>query len=594
MSVDYQYFEFQAYEYLLRLGQLWEKDAELPQIRELLKKLRAEQEQIRTRKFRVAVVGEFKRGKSSFINALLGKELLPVDALPTTATLNRITYGAVPRAYLRYKDGSEEQVEIGELSRYVTKLTGESEDAAARIEEAVVEYPSIFCQNHVDLIDTPGMNDDMSMNEVTLAQLEHIDLAIVTLSPGSPFSETESRFMARLLESDEICRIIVVVTKIDEVRGKEKRRQLLSYLAGQVPEKTLERLKENHEEGDPVFEKFRRIFQDLPMFGVCSLDALEARQHGDEELFVKSGFAELYDRLPQLILVSQNNNTVLRAVHTVRKAVRSYRNQLPAMMDACGEAEEAIRRERKEFAEKCYGLAEPEHLEELKRKLWERVDAFSSVQEEISKGFIRCLSGVRILDGKILEQALKIQAASEAENVNRRIAQVLLPELEEIVNHELPDWYQNIRNWLSGIPRLQEKGMEEVKELVERFAPPPSPAIFSEGGFFWKPYPVPGREKLLAPDLIVYVRQAVSASIETWCDGKKKQIEKRLWQFALETSKELEKIVVALYQAEDQRIALWEEKEDRLPDPDFLEKLEQLEKENDCLEANFLEKLSEQ
>ena len=142
MAIDYQYYEFRAFENLVKLAQLWEGEEELPQIHALMEEIRQEQELIRTRKFRVAVVGEFKRGKSSFINALLGREILPVDALPTTATLNRITYGALPRAYLRYKDEKVEEVEIGELSRYVTKLTQESEDAASRIEEAVVEYPS--------------------------------------------------------------------------------------------------------------------------------------------------------------------------------------------------------------------------------------------------------------------------------------------------------------------------------------------------------------------------------------------------------------------------------------------------------------------
>ena len=138
MAIDYQYYEFQSYEYLVRLGQLWEGMEELTGVQELLGQIRKEQELIRTRKFRVAVVGEFRRGKSTFVNALLGREILPTDALPTTATLNRITYGAVPKAYLCYRDGRREDVRIEELSRYVTKLTRESENAAAQIEEAVV------------------------------------------------------------------------------------------------------------------------------------------------------------------------------------------------------------------------------------------------------------------------------------------------------------------------------------------------------------------------------------------------------------------------------------------------------------------------
>ena len=132
MAVDYQYYEFRAFEYLIRLGQLWEGMEELPGVKKILQKLQEEQALIRSRKFRVAVVGEFRRGKTTFINALLGKEILPVDALPTTATLNRITYGSVPKAYLCWKDGGREEIGIEELSRYVTKLTEASAETASR------------------------------------------------------------------------------------------------------------------------------------------------------------------------------------------------------------------------------------------------------------------------------------------------------------------------------------------------------------------------------------------------------------------------------------------------------------------------------
>ena len=72
MAVDYQYYEFRAFEYLIRLGQLWEGMEELPGVKKILQKLQEEQALIRSRKFRVAVVGEFRRGKTTFINALSG------------------------------------------------------------------------------------------------------------------------------------------------------------------------------------------------------------------------------------------------------------------------------------------------------------------------------------------------------------------------------------------------------------------------------------------------------------------------------------------------------------------------------------------
>ena len=80
--------------------------------------------------FDVAIVGEFRRGKSTLINALLGKAILPSDVLPTTATLNRVTYGITPFVKIEYKNGTTEDIDINQLSDYVTKLTDESEQRA--------------------------------------------------------------------------------------------------------------------------------------------------------------------------------------------------------------------------------------------------------------------------------------------------------------------------------------------------------------------------------------------------------------------------------------------------------------------------------
>ena len=101
--------------------------------------------------FEVAIVGEFKRGKSTLINALLGQEVLPADVLPATATLNRVTYSKDPYVVVEYKDGSSEKVDINHLADYVTKLSYESEKKAETVKEATVYYDTDFCKNHVDI-----------------------------------------------------------------------------------------------------------------------------------------------------------------------------------------------------------------------------------------------------------------------------------------------------------------------------------------------------------------------------------------------------------------------------------------------------------
>ena len=145
--------------------------------------------------FSVAIVGEFKRGKSTLINALLEKDVLPTDVVPTTATINRVTYSVTPFVRIEYNDGKTEDIEIDKLNDYVTKLTPESEQIARTVKIATVYYPVNYCKNGVTIIDTPGLNDDEAMTNVTLSVLPQIDAAIMVMMAGSPFSQYECDFL---------------------------------------------------------------------------------------------------------------------------------------------------------------------------------------------------------------------------------------------------------------------------------------------------------------------------------------------------------------------------------------------------------------
>ena len=104
----------------------------------------------RNNTFVVAVVGEFNRGKSTFINALLGRPILPADALPATATVNRVRYGPRPTARIVYKATEEEperseSVDVDRLREYVTKLDDDGE-RASQIKQAEVFFPLPFLE----------------------------------------------------------------------------------------------------------------------------------------------------------------------------------------------------------------------------------------------------------------------------------------------------------------------------------------------------------------------------------------------------------------------------------------------------------------
>lgn len=245
---------------------------------ELAAAARALYRRVEERRFTVAVIGEFKRGKSTFLNALLGADVLPADVVPTTATLNRVTWGSRPSVSLVYHDGRPPQsIPIEALASHVTQLDETAQRNAAAVREAVIQYPVRLCRNDVDLIDTPGLSDEAHLTETTLRVLPEVDAAILVVMADSPFSAAEEQLLGRLL-AEGLARVFVVVNAMDRIRRPADRQRVLDAVRARVAR-----------------------HGDVPVFGVSALDALEARRETDASRLEQSGLPALEAELERLL-----------------------------------------------------------------------------------------------------------------------------------------------------------------------------------------------------------------------------------------------------------------------------------------------------
>ena len=317
MATDFKLLEFELYGLLLKAKELL---ASLPGSGPMADKLDEELERIKTKKYNVAVVGEFRRGKSSLINALLGLPVLPADATPTTATVNRITYGAEPSVTIHYKDGSQKKLDsLEELPNYVTKLSAEREAVAKTVREAVVEYPIVICQNHVDIIDTPGLSDDEEMTRVTIGLLQNIDAAIVAVSALAPFAESEKKFVAQLIANPGVTHILFVVTFIDQIDPEEYDR-IFEGIKNRIRQMVLAQVKEQYGQEQWILEKAGRILDEPSIFGVSSRKALKAFVGNDRRMLEESRFPPFKQSLYAILTARQSVNTAEKAVYARRAA----------------------------------------------------------------------------------------------------------------------------------------------------------------------------------------------------------------------------------------------------------------------------------
>ncbi len=190
------------------------------------------------KKLNISVIGEFSTGKSTFINALLGTELLVSSALQGTTVASAVLdYGSEYRIWLQYLDGAHDQNIIFSDLEHLKEGLGNftTDPMIARMLKAVNVYmPVEVLKNHFRIIDTPGTNVTEAWHEdVTVRTLREIsDLSIILISAERPVSETLLNFAKQHLASI-LPQCIFIVTKTDIVRERE-RAGLLSYVKARL------------------------------------------------------------------------------------------------------------------------------------------------------------------------------------------------------------------------------------------------------------------------------------------------------------------------------------------------------------------------
>lgn len=358
-------------------------------------------ERLENDSFTVAVVGEFKRGKSTFINALLGGTVLPMDVLPCSATLNRVSYGLTPRVLVRYKDGREEEVPPDQLADYVTKLTDQSELLSATVEEATVYYPSPYCRNNVDVIDTPGLNDSEVMTSVTLSVLPKIDAAIMVILGQAPFSEYERDFLENRLLTADLGRVVFVVNGIDNFNRPQDAQRAVQGIERRIQQQVMDRAKEQFGAGSPEYESYVKKIGRPRVFGVSAFQALEAKQSGDQALLERSGFAVFEIELQRFLTERRG---AIRLQVPVNRALATCRDLLTALELR----RNAISLQRDDF-EQAYRNSERE-LEELKRRKANEMERIRTAADETRTTLAPLVDGLpnalTLAAGQAIDQAV--------------------------------------------------------------------------------------------------------------------------------------------------------------------------------------------
>jgi GTP-binding protein EngB required for normal cell division len=288
-------------------------------------------EKVAEGRFYVACIGQFKRGKSTLLNALIGHLVLPTAVVPVTAVPTIIRHGERLSVRVRFKSAAWVDVPVSTVDEYVSEAKNpENAKGVAGVE---VFVPSPLLKTGMCFVDTPGIGSVFAGNTAaTQAFIPHIDAAIVVLGVDPPLSGDELQLVEAI--SQDVHELVFVLNKAD--RANEAERTAAVEFSHHILETRLKRT-------------VPRIFE------VSALDRLE--QKGTDW-----DWRQLVRTLEDLVLNSgrslvrqATDRAILRAANQLLAVIKEERDALDRPLE---ESERRIARLHKTLAESEVGMRE--------------------------------------------------------------------------------------------------------------------------------------------------------------------------------------------------------------------------------------------
>jgi GTP-binding protein EngB required for normal cell division len=279
-------------------------------------------ERVSEGRFFVACVGQFKRGKSTLLNALIGENVLPTGIVPVTTVPTVIRYARERAARIRFRKGAWTDVSGADLPQYVSEEQNpENTKGVAGVE---VFTPSVLLATGMCFVDTPGLGSVFAANTAaTQAFIPHIDAALIVLGADPPIAGEELALAEAV--GRQVKDLLVVLNKADRTTAQE--RDVARAFTGRVLEKRLGR------PVGPILEvsaveraEGRGPERDWPRL-VAALQALVARSGRD---LIRSAAERGMRRLGEqmLAVLAEEREALLRPLEESERRIAAMRHTL--------------------------------------------------------------------------------------------------------------------------------------------------------------------------------------------------------------------------------------------------------------------------
>jgi len=392
-------------------------------------------EKLKNQKFSIGITGVMNAGKSTMLNALLGKEILGTSVIPETANLTLIKYAKQPSAKVNFwnKDEwkaieqSSETLEnmkpfiketkehFGDkLSKYITDdgksyeisidelpsfTSAEHSDKRCNLVKSVELYTDLkFVENGVEIVDTPGLDDPViQREEITKSYVSQCDLMLHLMNVNQSATGKDIEFITDTLLYQNVARLLVVITRIDTVEQSELE-EVIAYTKSSIKEKLESLNKQN---------SFDSIIEKIDFIPIAGLQALKHRLgKGDSNFPIeKTGILSVEAYLDDILFgdKSEKVNLIVEAnKKELIQIMKTTSNSLHVEKNLLGKSASEIKNEYEKYKEEIQKIKE--QITKLNEKIsdekGELIGYFSTL-ENFSKNKFLSLQAVvkrRVLD----------------------------------------------------------------------------------------------------------------------------------------------------------------------------------------------------
>ena len=304
--------------------------------------------------FRLLVLGDMKRGKSTFLNALIGENVLPTDVNPCTAVLTVLSYGQEKQVTVHFKD--DRQPESMDFETFKQRYTILPEEAKKLQEEGIsafpdvayadVKYPLTLLEKGVQIIDSPGLNDTEQRNQLTLGYINNCHAILFVLSATQPYTLGEQRYLENYIK-DRGLSVFFLINHWDEIQNRL------------IDPEDITALQDAEDRVRQVFETnltpYCQVdgedrYQDR-VFEISSLNAL--RQRLKQAALDGTGFPEFIQALNHFLTKERAISELRQAKLMARQAYRTVHEacdrRIPLLGESLQELRQKTRAVRPEF-----------------------------------------------------------------------------------------------------------------------------------------------------------------------------------------------------------------------------------------------------